>query len=223
MELIEITGILIAIACIIYGAMKDVSILILAPVSAIIVIVSNRMPFFASLIGAENSYMTGRAGFVINFFAVFALGAILAKYIEASGAALSIANRVLEWTGTEKPFAVLAGIFLITAFLTYGGISLFVAIFVLVPLAKPLFQRLNIAWNLVVIPITLGFGTFTMTMLPGTPSIQNVVPTAYSRHNADRRARFGNNRFGRRRHFLALVYALHAEKEHRRRKDLRGF
>src|SRR5690606_16686127 len=58
-------------------------------------------------------------------------------------------------------------------------ISLFVAIFVLIPLARPLFKQLDLAWNLVPIPITLGFGTFTMTMLPGSPSIQNVVPTAY--------------------------------------------
>jgi H+/gluconate symporter-like permease len=51
--------------------------------------------------------------------------------------------------------------------------------FVLIPLAKSVFKQLDLAWNLVGIPIMLGFGTFTMTMLPGTPSIQNVVPTVY--------------------------------------------
>lgn len=178
METIQIIGILIAIVCIIYGAMRGVSILVLAPVCTIIVIVTNQMPFFDSLL-AGDSYMTGLADFVVNFFAVFALGAILAKYMEASGAAQTIANRILKITGTEKPYPVLVGLFLITAVLTYGGISLFVAIFVLIPLARPLFKRLNLAWNLVPIPITLGFGTFTMTMLPGSPSIQNVVPTAY--------------------------------------------
>lgn len=123
--------------------------------------------------------MTGLTGFVVNFFAIFILGSILAKYIDVSGAAQSIAEKVLEKTGTEKPFPVLVAIFFISALLTYGGISLFVVIFVLIPLAKPLFKQLNIAWNLVLIPVTLGFGSFTMTMLPGTPSIQNVVPTAY--------------------------------------------
>lgn len=179
MEVLEIVGIIAAIVCIIYGAVKGINILVLALVASIVVIVTNRMPFFASLIGTENSYMTGLAGFVINFFAVFLLGSILAKYIDVSGAAQSIANKVLKATGSKRKFPVLLGLYLITALLTYGGISLFVAMFVLVPLAKPLFKQLDLAWNLVGLPIMLGFGTFTMTMLPGTPSIQNVVPTAY--------------------------------------------
>lgn len=95
METIQIIGILIAIVCIIYGAMRGVSILVLAPVCTIIVIVTNQMPFFDSLL-AGDSYMTGLADFVVNFFAVFALGAILAKYMEASGAAQTIANRILK-------------------------------------------------------------------------------------------------------------------------------
>ena len=172
-------GILIAIALIVILAMKGYSIVFIAPLAAIVVIVTNGMDFFPSLIGNESSFMTGLAGFIINYFAVFLLGAILAQYIEKSGAAQAIAQKVLSITGTEKPFSVLVAILLISAILTFGGISLFVVLFVVIPLAKPLFKELNIAWNLVVIPIFIGIGTFTMTMLPGTPSIQNVVPTKY--------------------------------------------
>ncbi|MGE7664476.1 GntP family permease [Ureibacillus composti] len=172
-------GIILAIAVIVFMSMKGFSIIFIAPVASIIVILTNGMDFFPSLIGTEVSFMTGLTGFIVNFFAIFLLGAILAQYIEKSGAAQSIAQKVLSITGTEKPFAVLIAIFLISAILTYGGISLFVVLFVVIPLAKPLFQQLNIAWNLIVIPVFLGIGTFTMTMLPGTPSIQNVVPTKY--------------------------------------------
>jgi H+/gluconate symporter-like permease len=179
MEIIQVIGILLAIAFIIYAAVKGFSVLIVAPIASIVVILTNQMDFFSSLIGKEHSFMTGLTGFVINFFAVFVLGSILAKYIDVSGAAQSIAQKILEKTGTDKPFSVLVALFIITAVLTYGGISLFVVVFVLVPLAKPLFKQLNIAWNLITIPIMLGLGTFTMTMLPGAPSIQNVVPTAY--------------------------------------------
>ncbi|WP_075619113.1 GntP family permease [Paenisporosarcina indica] len=179
MEIIQPLGILLAIIVIIALAMKGYSILVVAPLAAIIVIVTNQMNFFSSLIGQENSYMTGLTGFVVNFFAVFLLGSVLAKYMETSGAAQSIAKKILEKTGTDKPFPVLVALFVITSILTYGGISLFVVIFVLVPLAKPLFKELNIAWNLISIPIMLGLGTFTMTMLPGAPSIQNVIPTTY--------------------------------------------
>ncbi|RIO74388.1 GntP family permease, partial [Staphylococcus haemolyticus] len=82
-------------------------------------------------------------------------------------------------TGTNSPYAILVAIFIITAILTYGGISLYVVVFVLIPLAKPLFKEMDLAWNLIGIPVMLGLGTFTMTMLPGTPSVQNVVPTKY--------------------------------------------
>ena len=117
MEIIQVVGILLAIAFIIYAAMKGFNILIVAPIASIIVIVTNQMDFFSSLIGKENSYMTGLAGFIINFFAVFILGSILAKYIDASGAAQSIAQKILEKTGTEKPFPVLVALFIITAVL----------------------------------------------------------------------------------------------------------
>ncbi|MCM3655304.1 GntP family permease [Metabacillus litoralis] len=179
MEIIQIIGILLAIALVIYGSVKGFSILVVAPLAAIVVIVTNQIDFFSTLIGKENSYMTGLTGFVIKFFAVFLLGSILAQYIDKSGAAQSIAKKILQVTGTEKPYPVLVALLVITAILTYGGVSLFVVVFVLIPLAKPLFKQLNIAWNLVPIPIQLGLGTFTMTMLPATPSIQNVVPTAY--------------------------------------------
>lgn len=177
--MIETIGIFIAIALIVILAMKGISIIIVAPLASIVVIVTNGMNFFPSLIGAESSYMTGLAGFIINYFGVFLLGAILAQYIEKSGAAQAIAEKVLSVTGTEKPMPVLLAIFAISAILTMGGISLFVVLFVVIPLAKPLFKRLDIPWNLVVIPVFMGIGTFTMTMMPGTPSIQNVVPTTY--------------------------------------------
>ena len=179
MEMIGPLGIVIAIIFIILMAMKGYNILYIAPIASIIVILTNQMDFFSSLIGKENSYMTGLTGFVVNFFAVFLLGSILAKYMEQSGAAQSIAQKVLSYTGTEKPFSVLVAIFLISSILTFGGISLFVVLFVIIPLARPLFKELNIAWNLIVIPVYIGIGTFTMTMLPGTPSIQNVVPIPY--------------------------------------------
>ncbi len=222
MEIIQVVGILLAIAMIIYTAMKGFNILIVAPIASIIVIVTNQMDFFSSLIGTENSYMKGLAGFIINFFAVFMLGSILAKYIDVSGAAQSIAQKILSKTGTDKPFPILVALFIITAVLTYGGLSLFVVVFVLVPLAKPLFKQLNIAWNLISIPIMLGLGTFTMTMLPAAPSIQNVVPTAYLGTTLTAAPLLGiigsvvAIAFG----LWSLVYEIHVKEKYSKRRNL---
>lgn len=171
-------GLLLGILAIMFLAMRGVSILVAAPLAALLVIVTNGMDFSA-LLGRENSYLSGLAGFVVNYYAVFLLGAILAKYMEISGAAQAIAERILDWTGTDRPMTVLVALLLVAAILTYGGISIFVAMFILAPLARPLFRKLDIAWNLFSIPVFVGMSTFTLTMLPGTPTIQNVIPTTY--------------------------------------------
>lgn len=170
-------GIIVSIILIMYLAMKGFSILVIGPLAALLVVLTNGMDIFGALLTGKTSFMTGLAGFVGNFFAVFLLGSILAKYIEESGAAKSIANAVLKVTGTDKPFSVLIAILLICSFLTYGGVSLFVVLFAVLPLSKPIFKQLNLNWALVTIPVEMGIGTYTMTMLPGSPAIQNVIPT----------------------------------------------
>ncbi|MDO0993748.1 GntP family permease [Staphylococcus borealis] len=179
MDMIGTIGIVLAILFIIYMSDKNYSILVIGPLASIIVILTNNLPFFDSLIGTKASYMTGLADFIVSFFGVFILGSLLAKFMDDSGAAQSIAEKIVSKTGTNSPYAILVAISIITAILTYGGISLYVVVFVLIPLAKPLFKEMDLAWNLIGIPVMLGLGTFTMTMLPGTPSVQNVVPTKY--------------------------------------------
>jgi H+/gluconate symporter-like permease len=65
------------------------------------------------------------------------------------------------------------------AIVTYGGVSLFVAFFVLVPMAQRLFRQADIPKRLVPAAIALGTSTFTMSALPGTPAIQNAIPMPY--------------------------------------------
>jgi H+/gluconate symporter-like permease len=62
---------------------------------------------------------------------------------------------------------------------TYGGVSLFVAFFVLAPMAQALFRGAAIPRRLMPAAIILGTSTFTMSALPGTPSIQNAIPMPF--------------------------------------------
>ncbi len=63
--------------------------------------------------------------------------------------------------------------------MTYGGVSLFVAFFVLVPMAQSLFKAADIPNRLVPAAIALGTMTFTMSALPGTPALQNAIPMPF--------------------------------------------
>jgi H+/gluconate symporter-like permease len=74
--------------------------------------------------------------------------------------------------------AVLA-VVLAGALVTYGGVSLFVAFFVLAPMAQELFRAAGIPRRLMPAAIALGTSTFTMSALPGTPSIQNAIPMPF--------------------------------------------
>jgi len=63
--------------------------------------------------------------------------------------------------------------------LTYGGVSLFVVIFAVIPIARPLFKELDLPWHLFMAAFIFGAASLSMTMLPGTPQIQNIMPTKY--------------------------------------------
>ena len=63
--------------------------------------------------------------------------------------------------------------------LTYGGVSLFVVVFAVYPFAAELFRQSDIPKRLIPGTIALGAFTFTMDALPGTPQIQNIIPTAF--------------------------------------------
>lgn len=177
MYILGLIGLVLAIIAVITLSFRGLKMIIAAPLSALLIIVTNQMNLFEALVGPENSYMSGLANFLIKNFGIFLLGAILGQYMDRSGATKSIAASLLKRIGTDNPFRVLMALTFIGAILTYGGISLFVVFFTLIPLARPIFKELDINWSLVSLPLFFGAGTFTMSMLPGTPSIQNAVPT----------------------------------------------
>ena len=130
MEVIGVIGILAALAFFIIMAMRGYNVLIIAPITAIIIILTNQMDFSASFLSdPATSYMAGLAGFVRNNMLIFLLAAILGKYLDVSGAARSIANALVSKIGKDNPFLVLAGIALVGAILTYGGVGILLVLF----------------------------------------------------------------------------------------------
>ena len=177
MDVIGIIGIIAALAVIIYLATKGFNILIIGPLCAIIIILTNQMNILDALMfNTSTSFMWSMAGFVAKFFPIFILGAILGKYMENSGAAYVIAQRILNKGDSNNAWKILVAITIVGVILTYGGISAFVVLFVIVSLARPLFRAVNIPWHLIMIPLSLGAASFTMTMMPGCPSVQNIIP-----------------------------------------------
>jgi H+/gluconate symporter-like permease len=120
--------------------------------------------------------MEKMVGFVKLYFPVFMLGAVFGKVIELSGFSESIVAAAIRYIGRSRANAVIVAV---CALLTYGGVSLFVVVFAVYPFAAELYRQSNIPKRLMPGAIALGAFSFTMDSLPGTPQIQNIIPTTF--------------------------------------------
>src|SRR5262245_50008494 len=166
-------GILLGLALLIALAFRGWSILLLAPIAALVAAGFAGEPLLASW---TQTFMGSAAGFVAQLLPLFLLGALFGKLMDDSGSVNSIAQFMTEKLGPQR--AVLA-VVLAGAIVTYGGVSLFVAFFVLVPMGLALFRAARIPRRLMPAAIALGTTTFTMSAVPGTPSIQNAIPMPF--------------------------------------------
>ncbi len=166
-------GILLALGLLIWLAFRGWSVLLLAPAAALLAAAVAGEPLLAHW---TQTFMGGAARFLAQFFPLFLLGALFGKLMEDSGSVSAIASLMTARLGPRR--AVLA-VVLAGALVTYGGVSLFVAFFVLAPMAQALFRAADIPDRLMPAAIALGTSTFTMSALPGTPAIQNAIPMPF--------------------------------------------
>lgn len=173
---LSVIGIIVSLAVIVILALRGLGIAFIGPLAAALVAIFSGMGVFDTLMGP---YMKGFINYAAKFFLIFLFASIFGKYMEDSGAAKAIAGRLLKAIGHKGPFYVLFSVALITMLLTLGGVSMFVVIFTMMPIALPLFKKMNIPWHLFIAAFIFGIGSLTMTMIPGSPSIQNIMPTKY--------------------------------------------
>lgn len=166
--------VLAALCFLMYVAYRGHSVILFAPVAALGAVLltdpSLVAPMFTGL------FMDKMVGFLKLYFPVFLLGAIFGKLIELSGFSKAIVAATIRLLGRER---AMLSIVTVCALLTYGGVSLFVVVFAVYPFAAELFRQSDIPKRLIPGTIALGAFTFTMDALPGTPQIQNIIPTAF--------------------------------------------
>ena len=180
MEILSLIGIFAGLVLMIYLTFKGHSIIWVAPLSAFIVVL------FATGAGLGEDrtllssytvdYMRGVGEYFISWFPTFLLGAIYGKVMEMTGAARALADLIVKLIGPR--FVVLA-VLIPCMLLTYGGVSLFVVVFIMYPMGYAIYKAADIPRTL--LPAAIAFGSFglTMTSIPGTPQIQNLIPMDY--------------------------------------------
>lgn len=171
----DLISILTSLGLLMFLAYRGMSVLILAPAMALLAVLLNGdiqslLPVYTQV------FMKAMGGYLIQYFPLFLLGSVFGRLMESTGYALSLANTITETLGTRR---ALLAVVLACALLTYGGVSLFVVAFMMFPIGRSLFERAHISKNLLPGAIALGAFTFTMTALPGTPSVQNSIPSPF--------------------------------------------
>ena len=163
-----------ALCFLMFVAYRGYSVILFAPVAALgaVLLTDPQLvaPMFTGL------FMDKMVGFLKLYFPVFLLGALFGKVIELSGFSKSIVAATIRMVGAQR---AMLSIVIVCALLTYGGVSLFVVVFAVYPFAAELFRQSDIPKRLIPGTIALGAFTFTMDALPGTPQIQNIIPTTF--------------------------------------------
>lgn len=170
---IQILAIFLSLALLMIFAYRGFSVILFAPIFALLAALLSGLPIMPTY---TEVFMPKTVMFVKNYFPLFMLGAVLGKVMEDSGSARKIALMIIKALGKQR--AIMA---IITSgiVLCYGGVSTHVIAFALYPLAAALFRESNFPKRL--IPACIAFGGFSLAMdaLPGTPQIQNLIPTIY--------------------------------------------
>lgn len=165
-------GLFAGLALLIFMALRGVNIFIAALLCAAVVAVSNDLLLPKALLEHFPFGPLGAFTFAGKFFVLFLCGAIFGKVMAVSQAANSIAQAITSSLGSKRTLWVTM---LVCAVLTYGGVVVFVVIFTMYPLGIGLMRDANLPKRLFCAATALGAGTFTMTALPGSPSIHNVI------------------------------------------------
>lgn len=170
---LSLIGIFVSLGFLILMAYRGHSVIAIAPLASLIALIFAGAPLLA---GYTQVFMPALAGFIGSFFPLFLTGAIFGRLMSVSGYAEGFARRISRWLGAKRGILVTI---LASALLTYGGVSAWVVVFSVFPIATSLFRQADIPRRLMPAAIAAGFLTFALGALPGSPQVHNTIPTRF--------------------------------------------
>lgn len=163
------TGLILSLVLLIFFIYRGVSVLIVSPLMAMLAVyLGSDIPVLSSWTGP---FMQSVVGFVAAYFPIFLVGAIFGTLMNASGAALTIAQFISQVMGPKR--AILA-VILASFLLTFGGVSVFVVVFAVLPIARTIFINSNYPRRL--LPSAICAGCLPAYVAPGSAQFINTIP-----------------------------------------------
>jgi H+/gluconate symporter and related permeases len=173
MNPLAILGLIAAVGVLVVGAYKGVGAFAITLAAAAVVCLTNGINLWQ---GLATNYMGGYTSAYAGFLLLFSASSLYAKFMDVSGSATAIGFQFIDWFGKKRVMLVCT---LIISVLTYGGVSLFVVVYAVAPIMFLLFKEADLPRHLTMACLITGACTYTMTALPGTPSLTNVIPTGF--------------------------------------------
>lgn len=158
--MLGIIGIILAVSLFVFMAIKGYNMILGAILATIVMVVCNGLPIYDTVMGtyvaAEGAqaagFMTFMAGFIKSYLLLFVLSSLLGRIMADGGAArriaLSAAKLVNNASEANKKFACAALVPVLYFILSYVGISGFVLVFTIMPIAKELFESTDTPWRM---------------------------------------------------------------------------
>lgn len=166
---ISVLGLLAAAVIFIVVVWKGLDVFTSTILVSFIIIATSWMNWWEAL----TNYAAGYTGFIGSQIFVLVIGAVFGELMGASGAAESIANIITEKLGVKN---VILSITVITTIFVYVGISGFVVLFVIAPIATVMMKRAGYAYRM--IPGIIFIGATCSAMLPYAINVTNTIPAA---------------------------------------------
>ena len=169
----DVVTIFLGLALLMFLAFRGHSIIWVAPLCAAFVALCGGLNLLDAY---KTTYMEGAANYFKQWFPAFFLGAVYGKIMDKTGSARSLGQKLVSWIGAKN--AMLA-VVLPCMLMTYGGISLFVVVFVIYPMGYAIYRAADIPRTKLPGAIACGAFGITMTAVPGSPQIQNLIPMQF--------------------------------------------
>lgn len=138
---------------------------------SLILLIYFRMDIYDGLL---TTYMGGFVSFVQKWFLMFLIGAVFGKIMDITGAADSLARMVLRVVGEKR---ISLGICIVSALFIASGISVYITLFIVLPLAIKMCRRANLSRCFIIAGYSLGINIGLS--LPYVAVANNVLCTDY--------------------------------------------
>lgn len=167
---ISVIGLLAAAVIFVVAIWKGLDVFTSTILVSFIIIITSWMNWWDSL----TLYASGYVGFIQNNVFVLVIGAVFGELMGASGCAEAIANVITEKMGARR---VILSIALIATVFVYVGVSGFVVLFVLAPIATIMMKQSGYPYRM--IPGIIFIGATCSAMIPYAINITNIMPAQY--------------------------------------------